>query len=150
MPTRQTPPQTRYWRHASASEGSLWLPQPPLGTWVPERSPVVKLPLPRRRTVEPARKSVAAPLRRGGRSADIMISRSIRAPLILPGRERTIMASFSPILGVTNPRMTRPTVIPSQKPVALIPLGKGSASEKYHISINLTSDVHKPEHFVSK
>ena len=32
------------------------------------------------------------------------------------------MEIFSPTRGVTNPRATRPTVIPSQNPVAVIPL----------------------------
>lgn len=36
------------------------------------------------------------------------------------------MANFSPSLGVTNPRTTRPTVIPNQNPVAAIPLANGS------------------------
>ena len=36
------------------------------------------------------------------------------------------MAVFSPSLGVTNPSVTRPTIRPSQNPVAVIPLAKGS------------------------
>lgn len=42
------------------------------------------------------------------------------------GEAITEIASFSPILPVTNPSTTRPTVMPSQKPVAVIPLGKGA------------------------
>lgn len=38
--------------------------------------------------------------------------------------ELTAIASFSPTLGVTNPSKIRPTVIPNQKPVAVIPLAK--------------------------
>ena len=37
-----------------------------------------------------------------------------------------MMARFSPILGVTKPSTRRPTVMPSQKPVAAIPLANGS------------------------
>lgn len=37
------------------------------------------------------------------------------------------MASFSPILGVTKPRTSRPTVRPIQKPVAVMPEAKGAA-----------------------
>jgi len=37
----------------------------------------------------------------------------------------TVMASFSPNLGVTNPSTTLPAVMPSQKPVALMPDAKG-------------------------
>lgn len=41
------------------------------------------------------------------------------------GCRLTVMASFSPNLGVTNPSTTLPAVMPSQKPVALIPDAKG-------------------------
>lgn len=40
------------------------------------------------------------------------------------GDELTVIASFSPTRGVTKPSKNRPTVIPSQKPVAVIPLAK--------------------------
>jgi hypothetical protein len=36
----------------------------------------------------------------------------------------TEIATFSPTRGVTNPKITRPTVIPNQNPVAVIPLAK--------------------------
>lgn len=39
-------------------------------------------------------------------------------------RMLTEIANLSPILPVTNPRVTRPIVIPNQKPVAVIPLAK--------------------------
>lgn len=39
----------------------------------------------------------------------------------------TVMAIFSPINGVTNPRIIRPMVIPSQNPVDVILLENGAA-----------------------
>ena len=33
-----------------------------------------------------------------------------------------MIANFSPSRGVTNPSTTRPTVMPSQKPMAVMPL----------------------------
>lgn len=55
---------------------------------------------------------------------------------------RTRIASFSPILGVTNPRATLPTVIPSQNPVADIPLANGLACRT--LSMNVTTHPPRP------
>jgi hypothetical protein len=43
------------------------------------------------------------------------------------GGESTVIAIFSPIKGVTKPRIIRPVVIPSQNPVDIILLGNGAA-----------------------
>lgn len=49
----------------------------------------------------------------------------------------TEMAIFSPIKGVTNPRITRPTVIPSQNPVAVMLLGNGAACRTSFMNVTI-------------
>lgn len=51
------------------------------------------------------------------------------------------MEIFSPIRGVTNPKTTRPTVIPNQKPVAVIPLANGSPCRTRIIKVT----IHPPK-----
>lgn len=59
---------------------------------------------------------------------DLRADVNARIGIRIRGSARTMIASFSPILGVMNPSTTLPTAIPSQKPVAVIPLANAPPS----------------------
>lgn len=52
----------------------------------------------------------------------------------------TMIANFSPTLGVTNPSTTLPIVNPSQNPVAVMPLANGSPCRTWIMN----STIHPP------